>query len=192
MRKRVIALSGVVLMAASLPWMLTWWRARTADGEPATRADVIIVLGGDPWGQRRREALRLCRRLGISRLLISHSDLPPLVVPRSIYLENIDMPLESTAAEATYYVRRLEHEKMRTAIVVTSPAHCYRTSLLFRRAVGSRDLHITVRPSWGDTPDGKLIFFEGAKLMLAGLHLDVPLHGETRGRLKATLQNLME
>ena len=188
MRRWLIAVSSLALLGASLPWVLMvliWWHVQKVEGVPQEGADVAIALGGDMGAERRSEAVRLCRRLGIPRLMATGDpELPPLSVPPPLQVEEVSLDFDSTAEEAAYYARRLQQEGIRAAVVVTSAAHCYRTDLLFRRVLGPGRMRLTVRPTPGSVLVRGLPLFEGVKLLLAVLRLDLPIHGPARGRLK--------
>ncbi len=194
MRLRLLIPLILAVLGVSVPWILVWWHLETVDAASPdwaeARPDVVIVLGGDVFGTRRSEAARLCRRLRISRLWITGGYVPPSLSfppPSPVQVEKVPLGFESTEEEAAYYVRRLQQERIPSAVVVTSAVHCYRTGLLFRRAIGTLDMRVAVRAAPVCGLDHSLVFFEGIKLMLAFLHLSPPIHGGARTRVKTAL-----
>lgn len=195
MRRWLLAPLILAVAGAWLPWILVWWHLQIVEAASPDWAEskpsVVIVLGGDVFGTRRSEAARLCRRLRISRLWITGGYVPPSLsfpAPSPVQVEKIPLGFESTEEEAAYYVRRLQQERIPSAVVVTSAVHCYRTGLLFRRAVGTLDMRVAVRPAPVCGVDHSLVFSEGVKLMLAFLHLSPPIHGAARTRVKIALE----
>ncbi len=181
----VYGLLSLVAFVASALLGVIWWHARREEAALVPAADVAIVLQGDIAGERRSEAVRLCRRLGIPRLWLARDqELPEAAAPPTLRAERIALNFDSTTEEAAYYARRLRQEGIRTAIVVTSAAHCCRADVLFRRALGSPDMCLTVWPAGGGY---SLPLLESAKLLLAVLHVDLPIHGSARSRLKRSL-----
>lgn len=132
-------------------------------------ADAIVVMAGAP-AQRLLEAARLHRRGIAPRILLTTERRPTgttALAAEGVHipekhdlsrraLRELDVPDDaivtlrrrtwSTASETVAVVRYACRHDYRSLVVVTSPSHTRRTSLLMRRAADNR-VDITMRPA---------------------------------------------
>lgn len=120
------------------------------DSGPA-RAEVIVVLGGG-FHERAERAAELYRRQAAPRIIVSGAG--DDVVNRQILVRNgvpgsvIEMEGQSktTYENAAFTARRLQEEKVRSVILVTSWYHARRALKTFEHC--APDVKFYVRPSY--------------------------------------------
>jgi uncharacterized SAM-binding protein YcdF (DUF218 family) len=143
---------GIALFRQKILWEMG---AMLVDNEAPEKADIVVVLAGDPAGHRLNKAMDLVRKGYAPRLLLSgpsmiygvrdsvraaeyalqHGMSPDQVIP----LVRNDA---STADEARDIVPELRKLGVRKYLLVTSPSHTGRAARVFRRAAPD----LTVRP----------------------------------------------
>jgi uncharacterized SAM-binding protein YcdF (DUF218 family) len=150
------------------------------EDDGATKADAIVVLGGDAFGTRILRGAELVKAGYASRLLVSgpsdllgyESDSSIVYASRKGYpasmFEAIPLPAEadSTRGEAQYIGRKLKAEDIKSIDLVTSNYHTRRAAWLWRKI--NPDLQIHVVPAsdpyfspetWFRTRTGQKTFF---------------------------------
>jgi uncharacterized SAM-binding protein YcdF (DUF218 family) len=179
-------LTGVVLAVAVGVGSLAAIGHALAVEDPLPRADVIVAVSGDN-GPRTETAVALWKRGYAPLLLFSGAALDPdsvssgelmkrdavrLGVPAEAILVE---PASATTEENARLVARLMGDRgLRTAILVTSPYHQRRASVLFSRAFALVGLAFTNYPArdpawdadrwWMQEPSRTLTLVELAKL----------------------------
>ncbi len=138
-----------------------------AVSDPLRKADVIVAISGDT-GPRAETAVALWKQGYAPLLLFSGASLDPASVSSAEIMEREAMrlgvpqrailiePASATTEENAQRVAELmTREHLRTAILVTSPYHQRRASVLFARTFGPADLefsnHPAEDPSWDPT-----------------------------------------
>jgi uncharacterized SAM-binding protein YcdF (DUF218 family) len=151
MRRRRIA-AGVAV-GLLIVWVTIAGRVLVVSGE-ARRADAVIVLSGDPTGQRLEKAVEVFRSTGSARLVIIVSGANQLYASRddvTRYLEEQGVPMSavrllppsaSTAAEAGAIASLAERCGWDSLTIVTSPYHTRRAGWLFGRAVNGGQITV--------------------------------------------------
>jgi len=187
-RRRMVALRlGVWLLLLVLAayftrglWLGALGRALVEDDGPA-KADAVVVLGGDVWGERIETAARLVRAGFAPVVLISgvpvaygvnEGDLAIPYIVRQGYpaewfvaLRNEGM---STREESFVLLRELRRRQVHSVILVTSDFHTARAARTFRaseRTLGCRlELRVVPAPdryfsagSWWRNREGRKI-----------------------------------
>lgn len=157
-----------------------------AVSDPLERSDVIVAVSGDE-GPRTETAVALWRGGYAPLLLFSGASLDPssvssaeimkrqaeqLGVPASAIL--IEPDATTTEENASLVARVMAQRGLRTAILVTSPYHQRRASILFARAFGPAGLEFRNHPAndpqwdadrwWLHDPSRTLTLIELAKL----------------------------
>jgi uncharacterized SAM-binding protein YcdF (DUF218 family) len=157
--------------------------------DPPQRADAALVMTGDPGYERTKEACRLVRQ-GTARLLVltggepwpgdSAASLRDVAVTQGIPPERIRLESRSrdTRESLVDVEPILRAEGVRSVILVTSPSHQRRASLLARRALpGIRIINHPVRLApwppkqawWRAAATRRVVLREYAKLLYSGL-----------------------
>lgn len=147
-RKLLFIFSAVVLLIliwASAPlWLAGIGKSLVVD-ETLRPVDVIIVLSGDDEGQRLRHAFHLYQQGYAQKILLSGGTnlleetgvdlMERYLIQLGISAEHVlsEKRSESTAENASFSKHLMEERGLRSAIVVTSPTHSRRVSLIFKR-----------------------------------------------------------
>lgn len=148
-KKLLLILSIIVLIVIfwfSAPlWLPEVGRLLVLDEIP-NRAEIIIVLSGDDEGYRLRHAFNLYQKGYAKKILLSGGTnlweetgidlmkkyLVKLGVPQEDILSEKES--ESTVENALFSKKVLEKRGLKSAIVVTSPPHTRRVSIIFKKA----------------------------------------------------------
>jgi len=152
---------AVLLLALGAYFTQTLWlgalgRALVEDDGP-TKADVIVVLGGDEWGTRIETAARLVRAGFAPLVLISgapaiydsnEADLAiPFIVRRGYpakWFVALRNRATSTGEECVLLIPELERRKVSGMILVTSEFHTARAARAFRAAARAGNFHVDI------------------------------------------------
>ncbi len=171
------ALLLLLVLSHSL-WM-GWMGAYLVESEQPVRADVVVVLAGDPYGHRILKAAELVKQGYAPQVLVSgapgfydmhESDLAiPFAVrhgyPREWF---IAMPHQghSTQEEARIIMDELHRRNAHRVILVTSDYHSRRAAHLFRSHAEGLDVRMVTAPDdyfsahgWWHTREGRKTFF---------------------------------
>jgi uncharacterized SAM-binding protein YcdF (DUF218 family) len=168
-KKLLLILSIIVLIVIfwfSAPlWLPEVGRLLVLDEIP-NRADIIIVLSGDDEGQRLRHAFTLYQKGYATRILLSGGTnlweetgidlMERYLIKLGVASEDIlsEKSSGSTVENASYSRRLMEEKGFRSAIVVTSPTHTRRVSIIFKKTFDSKfPVWVTSDPT-AFQPDG--------------------------------------
>jgi uncharacterized SAM-binding protein YcdF (DUF218 family) len=192
--KRRLAIFGAIAICAAALLLVfsnrVLWSlgAMLDNSEPPQKADMIVVIGGDPRGNRILKAAELVREGYAPKVLVSgggayygrhESDLAidfavEHYCPRDEFIP-LRYPALSTVDEAAADIRQLRHLGVHKYLLVTSEYHTARAGRIFRRE-GRREgagleMHTVSAPDpywqngeWWKSREGrKLWFLEFAK-----------------------------
>jgi uncharacterized SAM-binding protein YcdF (DUF218 family) len=147
--------------------------------DPPAHADMIVVLGGDFFGNRILKAGELVRQGFASQALVSGTgdvyglyepDLEIAFAVRHGYPKSyfVSFPIEarSTQTEADQVVSELRQRHMRQIDIVTSNYHTRRAGRIFRSKAPDLEIHMIAAPDRDFTPDGWWKTREGQKVFL--------------------------
>lgn len=141
----LIFISIIIFLRLIIPFLLIKVGEILVYNEIPLYSDVIIVLSGEDEGQRARYAFNLYQRGLSKRILLSgrrnlqeetgidlmERYLVKLGVPKqNIILERYS---ESTVENAFFSKKLMEENGFKSAIVVTSPFHTRRVSIIFKK-----------------------------------------------------------
>lgn len=176
-------LTGVLLMVIAAMGALVFIGHALAVSDPLARSDVIIAISGDA-GPRTETAVALWKQ-GLAPLVIfSGASLDPdsvssaAIMKREAVRQGVPAeaillePLSATTEENAKLTAQLMKERgLHTAILVTSPYHQRRASVLFERAFAPLGLafrnHPADDPSWD--PDRWFLHEASRRLTLVEL-----------------------
>lgn len=149
-RRKTLFLTFLVLLSIIILWFFApFWLNKigsfSISNETLQKADIIIVLSGDDEGQRLRHACHLYRKGYAKRILLSGGTnlweetgidlmekyLFQLGIPREDVLS--ERRSESTVENALFSKHLMETKGLNSAIVVTSPNHTRRVSIIFNK-----------------------------------------------------------
>lgn len=161
MRKsRLVAAGGLVLVLAAAAATHSYWLEALGDllvhAEPPERADLVVVLAGDWWGNRVLKAGELVRQGYAPRALVSGPDgaygyhecdlAIPFAVrhgyPESWFL-HFHIRAYSTREEAQAVLAELRRRGVRSVLIVTSDYHTRRAGAIYR-SLAPAELQIRV------------------------------------------------
>jgi len=152
MKTRWRAVWIAVAVVALATWLardriLTGLGSYLVDASPPEKADIAVVLAGDPFGHRILTAADLVQKGYVPVVLVSgpggeydlhECDLAiPFAVNRGYppsYFAHFEHEARSTAGEAAVIVPELRRRNAHTVLLVTSNFHTRRAGALFRRA----------------------------------------------------------
>ncbi len=153
-KKRFLLILSILILIIVLWFSASLWLTKVGEflilDEVPRKAEIIIVLSGDDEGRRLRHAFNLYRWGYSSKILLSGEtnlwqetgiDLMERylvqlgVPPVNILSEKLS---ESTVENAHYSRHLMEKRGLRSAIVVTSPTHTRRASIIFKRIFSSK------------------------------------------------------
>lgn len=179
-------LVGVALLLVVEVGGLVFIGHALAVSDPLQKADVIVAISGDR-GPRTETAVALWQRGYAPLLLFSGASLDPssvssaelmkreavhLGVPATAIL--LEPEATTTEENATGVARLMAEHRLRSAILVTSPYHQRRASILFARAFAPAGLTFLNHPAddpgwsvdrwWLDPASRTLTLIELAKL----------------------------
>jgi uncharacterized SAM-binding protein YcdF (DUF218 family) len=173
----VVAVVALIAVAHSL-WM-GWMGAFLVEDEKPFRADLVVVLAGDPYGRRILKAAELVKNGFASAVLVSgapgfydlhESDLAIPFAIRRGYPTAWFIPFphagHSTEEEARAMLPELRKRSVRRVVVVTSDYHTRRALHTLRacwpeieiRMVAASDEFFSPQ-GWWHTREGRKTFF---------------------------------
>ena len=178
----VIAVLAVIVMLAGV-WFAFAGRLLVRDGTPR-RADAVVVLSGDPLGDRLRAGGQVFVETASDRFVMFLEGGDSVYDPRDDayrflrrvgidYDEVRGLPSQtSTAEEAAVFGAYARECGWRTVTVVTSPYHTARSGWLFRRALGDGVEVVTVASGdpydagewWSEPSSRELTLLEWVKV----------------------------
>ncbi|HZT38445.1 MAG TPA: YdcF family protein [Bryobacteraceae bacterium] len=197
-RGRLIAvlLSCAFLAAVALYACAGLWLPALATflihADPPRKADLIVVLAGDPSGNRILKAAELIRDGYAPKALVSGPDnqygctedqyaiayTERKGFPRSWFI-GLPNHSRSTEREADVIVAELQNRKVRSIDLVTSATHTRRAWNAYRKRLGDIQLSVVAAPEaeftprawWKQREGRKAIFFEWTKTIATWLGL---------------------
>jgi uncharacterized SAM-binding protein YcdF (DUF218 family) len=180
-----LALAGVLVLAVLFRTvLLAAFASYLVRSGPPEKADIALVLGGDPYGNRILTAADLVRRGYAPRAMVSgppgfygvhECDLAIPFAERAGYPESYFLHFEhsatSTQAEATVDAAELRRLGAKRVLLVTSDYHTRRAGKIFRDTapdltfyvVAAPDSHFTIQGWWHDREGRKTFVLEWEK-----------------------------
>lgn len=153
-KKKILLISSLLILIVvlwfSTPLLLTKIGEILILNEAPYKVDVIIVLSGDDEGQRLRHAFNLYQKRFSKKILLSGGtnlweetgiDLMEMyLIKLGVSQEDIisEKRSESTVENASFSKQLLEERGLKSAIVVTSPPHTRRVSMIFKKTFSSK------------------------------------------------------
>lgn len=141
----LLVLLSIIVLWFSAPCLLKKIGSFSISNETLQKADIIIVLSGDDEGQRLRNACHLFQKGYAKKILLSGGTnlweetgidlMEKYLVQLGIPQEDIlsERRSESTVENALFSKRLMEGKGLKSAIVVTSPTHTRRVSIIFNK-----------------------------------------------------------
>lgn len=193
----ILALAVCIVLAilTSAWWLPALGWALVRDDGPA-KADIAVVLGGDPWGLRISKAGDLVRQGYAPVVLVSgppgyydqHECEPEIAwAVRHGYPEAWFIPYpdeaRSTQEEARILLAELQRRKVHRALFVTTDYHSRRAARIIRateRAMGAAiDIRMITAPDrefhpatwWRNRQGQKIMFMEFSKAVAGAIGL---------------------
>lgn len=175
----LIILIALVAVAASYSFWLPWIGHYLVQAGAPEKADIIVVLAGDGWGNRVLKAAELAREGYAPQVLVSgpdgsydnfESDLAIAFVEKKGYPRSnfIGFPHHgrSTHEEAALIVPELRSRGVKRFILVTSDTHTRRAGKNFREAAKDMQVIVVAAESRDFSPDAWWREREGQKAIL--------------------------
>ncbi len=147
--------------------------------EPPEKADIVLVLAGDSFGNRILKAAELVRQGYAPRVLVSgpeglyghhESDLAIPFAVKAGYPESYFVPFEhqarSTMEEAQAAVPELRRLGVQRVLLVTSDYHTRRAAKIFRAAAPGLTFVVVAAPDFYFTAQGWWLNREGRKTFM--------------------------
>ena len=135
-------------------------------GGPPCKADIIVVLAGDSWGNRVLKASELRREGWAPKVLVSgagtmyginEGDLAIQYAVRAGYpaadFTNFPNPGRSTVEEARCVVAELRRLGVRKFLLLTSDYHTRRSAKVYRNVAPDLPFCVVAAPDHDFTPD---------------------------------------
>ena len=164
-----LALAILLLAALAIltrTWWLPWFSNALIHEEHPVKADIAVVLAGDPWGARIKKGGDLVREGYVPAALVSGSigayeqrdcDLAIAFAVRHGYEAAWFVPFftlaRSTQEEATDIVPELVRRQVRSVLLVTSEYHTGRAYRIYRETIRKLGAQIEVHPVGAPDPD---------------------------------------
>jgi len=183
----ILVLLTLVLYAGRGVWLSALGDALIHDEGPA-KADVAVVLAGDPWGHRLTKGAELVRQGYVPQVVVSgppgiyginEADAAIRWATAKGYPEDWFIPLRhtglSTREEAVAVLDMLRERKVTSFLLVTSSYHTGRARRIYlsaerqrgggpaMRTVASNDRFFSAQHWWQNREGQKSVFFEWAK-----------------------------
>jgi uncharacterized SAM-binding protein YcdF (DUF218 family) len=134
--------------------------------DPPQKADAVLVLAGDGWGDRILTAAQLVRDGHAPKVLVSGPDgayglhESDLAIPFAVkhgYPQSFFVPINhtgrSTRAEAVELMPEIRREGIRRMLLVTSNFHTRRAGRIFREVAPDLTILVVGAPYRNYTPD---------------------------------------
>jgi uncharacterized SAM-binding protein YcdF (DUF218 family) len=182
---------GAAVYLARDAWLVAIGRALIHD-DGAARADIVVVLAGDPWGYRLTKGAELVRDGYAPRVLVSgppgiygvnEADAAIRFAIAKGYPAEWFIPLYhtglSTREEAVAVLDALEQRHIRSFLLVTSNYHTARARRVFLaserrrgggpdlRMVASSDRYFNAANWWRNREGQKIEFLEWTKTLVS-------------------------
>jgi uncharacterized SAM-binding protein YcdF (DUF218 family) len=178
-----VCLAAGALAATHNIW-LRWLGESLTHSEPPCKADMVVVLAGDWWGNRVLKAGELLRAGWAPKVLVSgagalygvnEGDLAIQYAIRAGFpadgFFNLPSPGRSTEEEARFIVPELRRRNVHRFILVTSDFHTRRAACIYHKAAPDLPFCVVASVDPDFTPDGwwhtregrKTAFFEWCK-----------------------------
>ena len=186
MRRWLIALAVLVIIALAHPYWLGAMGTFLVNAQTPEKSDAIVVLAGDSDGLRIFKGGELAREglapkvlvsgprpiYGVSEAELAINDAVRHGFDRSLF-EALDAPSASTEEEATVIVPLLRERGVKTVLVVTSDYHTGRAGRIWRRIAKGMRVRMVAAPDtffhaedWWKTRNGrKTAFMEWVKTL---------------------------
>lgn len=148
-KKRFIFFISSIIFIGILWFSSSFWLTEIGKclyfNEALQPVDIIIVLSGDDEGFRLRQAYNLYQKRYAKKILLSGGTnlwketgidlMENYLIKLGVSKEDIlsEKESESTVENALFSKRILEKRGLKSAIVVTSPPHTRRVSIIFRK-----------------------------------------------------------
>lgn len=166
---RAVQLLILLAFAAALfhEPVLRWLAYALIRSETPEKADMIVVLAGDSFGERILKGCELIRQGYASKALVSgprvfygrHEDEFAIQwavdrgCPRE-WFEGVPNELKSTKEEAQMFGRLLQERGVKTYLLVTSNFHTARAARIFRKEIPDIRAVVVAAPYPEFDPDG--------------------------------------
>jgi uncharacterized SAM-binding protein YcdF (DUF218 family) len=182
-RTWVACLLGAVTLLLCLVAFLTrttWLEAMgqfLVDTQPPEHADIIVVLGGDWYGNRILKAAQLAKDGYAPHVLVSGGDYiyghheADYAIPYAVshgfdekYFIGFRRPVFSTKQEAAAVIPELRRRGVKKYILVTSEFHTRRAGNLFRQMAPDLEVRVVASPdtlhwnNWWQDREGRKVF----------------------------------
>jgi uncharacterized SAM-binding protein YcdF (DUF218 family) len=170
----LVLLAGILAVTHNT-W-LRWLGEYLTYSEPPCKADMIVVLAGDWFGNRIMKTAQLIQEGWAPKAMVSgagdayghnEGDLAIEFVARKGYPADkfVNFPSEahSTQAEADYLVPQLRRLGVHRFILVTSNFHTRRAAEIFRKVAPDLPFCVVASPDVNFSPDGWWHNREGRK-----------------------------
>jgi uncharacterized SAM-binding protein YcdF (DUF218 family) len=177
-RSFLLVVAFIVVLAFTHATWMGWLGALLVESEPPVRSDLVVVLGGDPHGDRILKAAELVKKGYAPKVLVSgapgyydlhESDLAiPFVVKRgypAAWFLAFPHDAHSTEEEAQDLLPELHRLHAQKVIVVTSDYHSRRALRITRARWPGIAICMVTAPGeyfspygWWHTREGRKIF----------------------------------
>jgi len=184
----ILALLLVVIALTHSLWM-GWMGAFLVDADSPARADLVVVLAGDPYGNRILKAAELVKQGYAPKVLVSgpagfyglhESDLAiPFAVKHGFpatWFVAFPHEAHSTDEEARVILPELRKRNAHRVLVVTSDFHTRRALHILHARWPDIELHMVAAPDeffsaygWWHTREGRKTFFLECSKTLASM-----------------------
>jgi len=188
-----LAVLGVLAFLTRSLW-LPWLAYPLIRSDEPAKADIAVVLAGDPLGHRIEKAAQLAKQGYVPLVLVSgppgsygrnESDLAVEFIEREGYPAQWFIPFpdqaRSTKAEAGFILQELRRRNVHSFLLVTSDYHSARSARIFlaeertmgyapqMRVVTAPDEYFHAESWWRDREAQKTVFFEWSKTIATAL-----------------------
>jgi uncharacterized SAM-binding protein YcdF (DUF218 family) len=184
-----ILAAAVVILALTHSLWMGWMGAFLVDADSPVRADLVVVLAGDPYGNRILKGAELVKQGYASRVLVSgpagfyglhESDLAiPFAVKHGFpatWFVAFPHEAHSTDEEARVILPELRKRNAHRVLVVTSDFHTRRALHILHARWPDIELHMVAAPDeffsaygWWHTREGRKTFFLECSKTLASM-----------------------
>jgi uncharacterized SAM-binding protein YcdF (DUF218 family) len=180
----------IALFVTRISW-LEWMGRVLVDTQAPEKADMIVVLGGDWYGNRILKGAQLAKDGYAPQVLVSgsgylygfyESDLAVPFALRHGYDEKLFIkfryPVSSTKEEAQAVIPELRRRGVKKYLLVTSEFHTRRAGGIFRSVGPDLEVRVVACPDtlhwnnwWNDREGRKAFFMEWTKTVSAKMGL---------------------
>lgn len=169
----------MLLLIGSHPIWLTWSAQYLIQDEIPQPSDGIIVLAGDPSGNRLMKAAELAEKGLAPMIFVSgpmehygHNEADLAIEYavkrgfRASMFEAVRHKAGSTREEAVNMIRHVKGKGIRRFIVVTSDFHTHRSARIYRRAAPDSEVRVVAAPTNGFLPTDWWLYRDSRKIWL--------------------------